>query len=96
MIADTTHALIEQQVDCDFVDEVQPKGFARPVRFHSVTGFKDAYQHQRTSLSRTLDHIEVNILDSSDIPAAIRELKQIEKEIEEHLKTRGQSDKSTS
>tara|TARA_Y100001934_G_scaffold239157_1_gene292597 strand:- start:395 stop:1693 length:1299 start_codon:yes stop_codon:yes gene_type:complete len=91
LIADITHALVEQQVDCNFVDEVQPKGFARPVKFHSVTGFKDAYQYQRTSLSRTLDHIEVNILDSSDIPAAIRELKQIEKEIEEHLKNRGQS-----
>jgi len=96
LISDTTHALVEQQVDCNFVDEVQPKGFARPVKFHSVIGFKDAYQHQRTSLSRTLDHIEVNILDSSDIPAAIRELKQIEKEIEEHLKSRGQSDKSVS
>ena len=95
VIDDATNALVEQQVDCSFVDEVQPKGFARPVKFHSVTGFKDAYQHQRTSLSRTLDHIEVNILDSSDIPAAIRELKQIEKEIEEHLKNRGQSDKST-
>jgi class 3 adenylate cyclase len=96
LISDTTHALVEQQVDCNFVDEVQPKGFARPVKFHSVIGFKDAYQHQRTSLSRTLDHIEVNILDSSDIPAAIRELKQIENEIEEHLKSRGQSDKSVS
>jgi len=94
LIGDTAHALIEQEVDCTFVDEVQPKGFARAVKFHSVNGFKQAYQRQHTSLSRTLDHIEVNILDSSDIPAAIRELKQIEKEIEEHLKSSEQSDES--
>ena len=81
MIADATNALVEQQVGCNFFDEVQPKGFARPVNLHLVTGFKDAYQHQRTSLSRTLDHIEVNMLDSSEIPGAIRERKQLEKEI---------------
>jgi len=92
LIAGATHALVEQQVDCSFVDEVQPKGFSRPVRFHSVDGLKEGHQHQSASLSRTLDHIEVNILDSSDIPAAMRELKQIQEEIEEQMRNARQKD----
>lgn len=86
LIADSTHALVEQQVECEMVDEVQPKGFARSVKYHSVTGFKSAYQREHRSLSRTLDHVEVNILDSSDLKAAMRELKQIEKELEQQVK----------
>ena len=90
LISDTTHSLVEQQVDCSFVDEVQPKGFSRPVKFHSVDGFKEAHQRESASLSRTLDHIEVNVLDSSDIPAAMSELKQIQKELEEQIRNAGQ------
>jgi len=86
LISDTTYALIEQQVDCKFVDEIQPKGFARAVNVYSVQEFKGAYErNSRTNLSHTLKHVEVNILDSSDIPAAIRELKLIQDEIQAHL-----------
>ena len=47
---------------------------------------KGAYErNSRTNLSHTLKHVEVNILDSSDIPAAIRELKLIQDEIQAHL-----------
>ena len=86
LISDATYALIEQQVDCKFVDEIQPKGFARAVNVYSVQEFKGAYErNSRTNLSHTLKHVEVNILDSSDIPAAIRELKLIQDEIQAHL-----------
>ena len=86
LISDTTYALIEQQVDCKFVDEIQPKGFARAVNVYSVQEFKGAYErNSRSNLSHALKHVEVNILDSSDIPAAIRELKQIQDEIQAHL-----------
>ncbi len=86
LISDATYALIEQQVDCKFVDEIQPKGFARPVNVYSVQEFKGAYErNSRANLSHALKHVEVNILDSSDIPAAIRELKQIQDEIQARL-----------
>ena len=86
LISDATYALIEQQVDCKFVDEIQPKGFARAVNVYSVQEFKGTYErNSRTNLSHTLKHVEVNILDSSDIPAAIRELKLIQDEIQAHL-----------
>ena len=86
LISDATYALIEQQGDCKFVDEIQPKGFARAVNVYSVQEFKGAYErNSRTNLSHTLKHVEVNILDSSDIPAAIRELKLIQDEIQAHL-----------
>ena len=93
LITDTTRSLVEQQVDCSFVDEVQPKGFSRPVKFHSVDGFKAGHQRESASLSRTLDHIEVNVLDSSDIPAAMRELKQIQEELEEQIGNASQKER---
>ena len=90
LISDATYALIEQQVDCKFVDEIQPKGFARAVNVYSVQEFKGAYErNSRTNLSHTLKHVEVNILDSSDIPAAIRELKLIQDEIQARLSSSG-------
>lgn len=95
LISDATYALIEQQVDCKFVDEIQPKGFARAVNVYSVQEFKGAYaRNSRTNLSHTLKHVEVNILDSSDIPAAIRELKQIQDEIQAHLSSSVESSNS--
>ena len=93
LITDTTRSLVEQQVDCSFVDEVQPKGFSRPVKFHSVDGLKAGHQRESASLSRTLDHIEVNVLDSSDIPAAMRELKQIQEELEEQIGNASQKER---
>ena len=60
------------------------------MKFHSVDGFKEAHQRESASLSRTLDHIEVNVLVSSDIPAAMSELKQIQKELEEQIRNAGQ------
>ena len=95
LISDATYALIEQQVDCKFVDEIQPKGFARPVNVYSVQEFKGAYErNSRSNLSHALKHVEVNILDSSDIPAAIRELKQIQDEIQARLSLSGESSDS--
>ncbi|HAA35863.1 MAG TPA: adenylate/guanylate cyclase domain-containing protein, partial [Gammaproteobacteria bacterium] len=93
LITDTTRSLVEQRVDCSFVDEVQPKGFSRPVKFHSVDGLKAGHERESASLSRTLDHIEVNVLDSSDIPAAMRELKQIQEELEEQIGNASQKER---
>ena len=75
------------------MDEGQPKGFSRPVKFHSVDGFKAGHDRESASLSRTLDHIEVNVLDSSDIPAAMRELKQIQEELEEQIGNASQKER---
>jgi|TARA_Y100000780_G_scaffold230899_1_gene254267 class 3 adenylate cyclase len=82
LISDSTHALVEHQTRCTPYDEIQPKGFARSVKVHKVEGFSSPPESKdQRSLYHTREHVQVNIVDSSDIPAAIRELKQIEEEI---------------
>ena len=79
-------ALVGDQIKCTLFDEIQPKGFARPFNVYTVEGFLEPSQRSDLKkLNHAREHVEVNILDSSDIPAAIRELKQIEEEISGRL-----------
>jgi hypothetical protein len=43
-------------------------------------------QAGRRRLSRSGDHVEVNVIDSSDIRAAIEELRRIQEEFEQQFK----------
>ena len=82
LIAESTQALVGDQIKCTLFDEIQPKGFARPFNVYTVEGFLEtSKRNDLKKLNHAREHVEVNILDSSDIPAAIRELKQIEEEI---------------
>jgi hypothetical protein len=90
LIDDTTHSLVNEQVDCEAADEIMPKGFVRPVQIFRVGEFRDRdHVDQRQRLYRAGERVEVNIIDSSDIRAAITELRAIQLEFEERLeKTR--------
>ncbi len=90
LIDDTTHSLVNEQVDCEAADEIMPKGFVRPVQIFRVGEFRDRdHVDQRQRLYRAGERVEVNIIDSSDIRAAIAELRAIQLEFEERLeKTR--------
>ncbi|MFP6709182.1 MAG: adenylate/guanylate cyclase domain-containing protein [Alphaproteobacteria bacterium] len=86
LIDDTTHSLVNEQVDCEAADEIMPKGFVRPVQIFRVGEFRDRdHVDQRQRLYRAGERVEVNIIDSSDVRAAIAELRAIQLEFEERL-----------
>jgi class 3 adenylate cyclase len=86
LIDENTYSLIEDQVSCELVDQITPKGFVRPVQVYRVDDFhsKD-HREQRRRLSRVGERVEVNVIDSSDIRAAIEELRRIQEDFEKQF-----------
>jgi sulfur relay (sulfurtransferase) DsrF/TusC family protein len=86
LIDENTYNLIEDQVSCELVDQITPKGFVRPVQVYRVDDFhsKD-HREQRRRLSRVGERVEVNVIDSSDIRAAIEELRRIQEDFEKQF-----------
>ena len=83
IIDEHTKDLISSQVKCKEFDEITPKGFARPIQVYQLYDFKSAKRRDlRKSLSHVGDRVEVNLLDSSNIQAAIEELKRIQESFE--------------
>jgi len=86
LIAESTYNLIDGHVECTHFDEMTPKGFARPVQIYRVGDFRSkAHRQRRRRLSRSGDHVEVNIIDSSNLRAAIEELKRIQEEFAQQI-----------
>jgi len=89
LVAEDTCNLIRDEVECVPFDEVTPKGFARPVQVYRVGDFRsEAHRERRRRLSRVGDHVEVNVIDSSDVRAAIEELRRIQQEFEQQFAER--------
>ncbi len=87
LVAESTYNLIDAHVECEPFDELTPKGFARPVQVYRVKDFRSTEHRQgRRRLSRSGDHVEVNVIDSSNIRAAIEELRRIQEEFEQQFK----------
>ena len=83
----STKDLVEGSIESKAFGELQPKGFSRPRQVFTVNGFTSTSEREAYKLwSRTGDHVEVTVTDSSDIAQAILELKEIEQEFEELLK----------
>ena len=86
LVSETTYNLIKDQIECEYFDELTPKGFVRPVQIYRVKDFiSDQHREGRRRLSRSGDRVEVNVIDSSDIRAAIEELRRIQKEFEKEF-----------
>ncbi len=86
LIDDTTYSLIGEHVKCTEVDQITPKGFVRPVKIYQVGDFiSDDHINNRQRLYLAGDRVEVNIIDSSDIHAAIAELREIQLDFERRL-----------
>ena len=82
----TTNNLISNKVDTSYFDEITPKGFARPTPIFKVLDFiSENHKNNRQKFSHKGDRVEVNILDTSDIKAAIEELKKVEEEFNKML-----------
>jgi len=83
LIAESTYNLIRDHVACDAYSEITPKGFARPVQVYRIKDFvSDSHRERRRRLSHVGQHVEVNVIDSSDIRAAIAELRRIQEAFE--------------
>ena len=86
LIDENAHGLIEGHVSCEPIDEITPKGFVRPLKVYEVGDFlSDEHRERRQQLSRVGERVEVNVIDSSDIHAAIAELRQIQEDFEKQF-----------
>jgi len=86
LIGEPTYNLIRDQVACEAFSEITPKGFARPVNVYRIDDFiSGSHRERRRRLSHVGAHVEVNVIDSSDIRAAISELRRIQEEFEREL-----------
>ena len=86
LIAESTYSLVKEHVLCEPFDEFAPKGFVRAVQVYKVDDFiSEEHRNQRKRLSHIGERVEVNVIDSSDIHAAIAELRRIQEEFERNL-----------
>ncbi|MBT5899314.1 MAG: adenylate/guanylate cyclase domain-containing protein [Rhodospirillaceae bacterium] len=86
LIDEATHSLVGELVKCREADQILPKGFVRPVQIYQVEDFRSIdHIDQRQLLYQAGERVEVNIIDSSDIRAAIEELRSIQLDFEKRL-----------
>ena len=86
LIDENTHNLIENKVQCKHKGEMIPKGFVRAMNYYEIIDFmSEEHRSQRRNLSHIGEHVEVNVIDSSNIRAAIRELREIQIEFEQQI-----------
>ena len=91
LVDHNAHALIEHQVESTLKGEITAKGFARPVRYFEIVGLAGhARGESRQELSHIGEHVEVNVINSSDIRAAIEELAEIQARFEQQLQKAGE------
>ena len=79
VIDETTQNLVAEELNVVRHKTFTPKGFVRPINTFRVEGFKEM-EHRKLNrkLSRAGKRVEINVIDSSDIRAALEELKQIQ------------------
>ena len=83
LIDENTNNLINDVVQTEKNNTITPKGFVRPIDTFILKDFKSqSHKDQRKMLSHSGERIEINVIDSSDIRAAIKELKNIQEKFE--------------
>ncbi|MGR3615277.1 MAG: adenylate/guanylate cyclase domain-containing protein [Paracoccaceae bacterium] len=86
LIDQGTFALIDPLVSTIKMGEMTPRGFARKIAYHEVQRFRsEGARSAKRNLSHVGEHVEVNVIDSSDIRAAIEELREIQERFEKQL-----------
>jgi len=87
LIEESTLQLVKSSVNVKYFDKITPKGFARSIEIHQVEDFISAeHKDNRQQFSHRGTHVDINVFDTSDIHAAIEELKRVKSEFEERLK----------
>ncbi|MGI9365164.1 MAG: adenylate/guanylate cyclase domain-containing protein, partial [Rhizobiaceae bacterium] len=85
-IDENTYNLIEPMIECVPAEQITPKGFARPIQIYQLRDFiSQQHREMRRQLTRVGKRVEVSVTDSSNIRAAINELKEIQIEFESQL-----------
>lgn len=85
-IDQNTYNLIESTIECVPTEQITPKGFARPIQIYKLRDFiSQQHREMRRQLTRVGKRVEVSVTDSSNIRAAINELKEIQIEFESQL-----------
>ena len=89
LIEEATLQLVKGSVKTHYFDKITPKGFSRPIEVHQVNDFISAeHKENRQQFSHRGSHVDINVFDTSDINAAIEELKKVKTEFETRLKKR--------
>ena len=74
LIDGNTHSLVEDQVSCERIDQVTPKGFMQPVQIYKVGDFlSEDRRDRRQQLTRTGNHVRSI---SSTVRTSARRLKR--------------------
>ena len=84
LVDENTKNLISNEVETEFFQEFTPKGFVRPIGVYKVKKLK-SHKQDKIRLSHKGKRVEINVTDSSDIRAAIEELKSIQEAYEKQL-----------
>ena len=86
IISDTTYNLIKNQINCEEYKEITPKGFVRPVKTYKVISFKNKSNSKtKKSYSKKGKHVDIQIFDSSDMKAAMKELKKLQEDFSKEI-----------
>ena len=86
LIDENTKNLIEEDVECKEFESFIPKGFSRAIQVCKVNEFfPSKHRIQRKKLSHVGERVEINVLDSSDIHAAMKELREIQEYLEKQF-----------
>ena len=86
LVDQNTYNLIHDQVSCDHVDQITLKGMARPIQVYRVDDFfSDDHRNKRQQLSKVGKYVQLNVINSSDIRALIKELHQMQKDFEKQI-----------
>ena len=87
VVSQQTFELISGDIDCTPYNTVTPKGFSRPINTYTISQGALSVETKHASKYKKLgNRVSIDIFDTSDINAAIMELKEIEKEFERLLK----------
>ena len=84
LLSESTYLLIENTADCTRMDDMQLKGFARPIGCYRLKSL-EGEETQQGPMTRVGRHVAVNIPDRRRIREAIEELRRIEQELEHYL-----------
>ena len=83
LIDENTNNLVSEAVLTEKNDTITPKGFVRSIDTFILKDFKsEIHKNKRKMLSHSGERVEINVIDSSDIRAAIEELKNIQEKFE--------------
>ena len=86
IISDTTYNLVKNQINCEEYEEITPKGFVRPVKTYKVIDFKNKKNSKtKKSYSKKGNHVDIQIFDSSDMKAAMKELKKLQEDFSKEI-----------